>query len=294
MDESIEESNRIFYGIEKPASQEGFDAQASQWTWATEEDESPPTPVTRKRKQEQVQPTLANNASSEDNDFAELEAMLASQPNEAPPVNIRTEFVNNDLDSEQSVLASNDADNLPDSRPNEVETKEPGTETDDGDVNSSSDEENITEMKAGVNFSNQEDTVTEDGSTVDADEVSTNSSSNNSRKRSCVEAPAELVDQSTQVNKYQDASGQWLFCDRCGETPCSFANIGEAVIDRANKQYTPGAVSNEQMRKVCYKVFISMKYGRLGKGNRIQLPPCVLEEIRKQWPSETYMGHRDS
>ena len=45
-----------------------------------------------------------------------------------------------------------------------------------------------------------------------------------------------------------------------------------------------------------YKLYIYNKFGHLGRGNRIQIPVCVISKIREMWPedsNEDYMGHRD-
>ncbi len=98
------------------------------------------------------------------------------------------------------------------------------------------------------------------------------------------------------LDRYRDEGGEFKFCDHCGETPCSFALVGDKVIAIGRTQFTPGAVPNSIVRKSCYKAYIYLSYGHMGKGNRERIPNCVLAEIRKQWPDEeeSYMGHHDS
>lgn len=55
--------------------------------------------------------------------------------------------------------------------------------------------------------------------------------------------------------------------------------------------------SNSGIRKMLYRFYIEQKYGYLGKGNRIQIPQCVLAGIRAAYPEEDggrYMGFRES
>lgn len=97
--------------------------------------------------------------------------------------------------------------------------------------------------------------------------------------------------------KFQNNDGEFLFCESCGETPCAFANCGLEVIQLGHSRYEYGVTSNDIIRKACYKAFVYLKYGHLGMGRRIEIPRCILEEIRKYWPNEvgsSYMGHRES
>ena len=52
-------------------------------------------------------------------------------------------------------------------------------------------------------------------------------------------------------------------------------------------------LENKKRRKAMYRLFTYLKYGHLGKGNRIPIPICVIENIRKVFPSPdvNYMGY---
>lgn len=105
----------------------------------------------------------------------------------------------------------------------------------------------------------------------------------------------ENLTQEEWLLKFKDDNGQFKYCEVCGQTPSAFAPCGLDVFKLGRKQYKPSVVSNKLIRKACYKDFVYFKYG-LGKGNRIEIPGCVLEHIRNQWPdaSDDYMGHHDS
>ena len=51
---------------------------------------------------------------------------------------------------------------------------------------------------------------------------------------------------------------------------------------------------NNQIRKQCYKVFMTLLHGSLGRGNRRELPRCIVDAIRDEYPDEVYMGYKPS
>lgn len=53
--------------------------------------------------------------------------------------------------------------------------------------------------------------------------------------------------------------------------------------------------STRAFRKAAYRQFILARHGYLGKGNRRVCPSCVVNKIRKRYPSLTgiYMGYRE-
>ena len=46
------------------------------------------------------------------------------------------------------------------------------------------------------------------------------------------------------------------------------------------------------VRKALYHLFTYLKYGHLGRGNRIPIPSCVMEKIREEYPDQNreFMG----
>ena len=95
-------------------------------------------------------------------------------------------------------------------------------------------------------------------------------------------------------------------CIYCANTPCEWHVYGqellrntalmhyretrngkEVVVDESGNE-----VSNASMRKAMYRMFTYLKFGHLGKGNRIPIPQCVADKIREIYPAEDgkYMG----
>ena len=91
-------------------------------------------------------------------------------------------------------------------------------------------------------------------------------------------------------------SEEYEVCFHCGEKPCFWLNFKEEILSSTVKNMDDCLVSNSLLRKKAYQMFVYFKYGRLGKGNRVRIPECVLDGIRKVWPETdqaNYMGHND-
>ena len=87
-------------------------------------------------------------------------------------------------------------------------------------------------------------------------------------------------------------------CVICGGSPCEWTEFGPAVEAEIQvlhlREFRVGQevivdkdgnlVSNNVMRKTLYKKFIYIKYGHLGKGNRIPIVSCVTKKIRELFP----------
>ena len=83
-------------------------------------------------------------------------------------------------------------------------------------------------------------------------------------------------------------------CLRCGSTPCEWITYGKDIIEGGQEMYSEEEnVENNKKRKAMYRLFTYIKYGHLGKGNRIPIPICVIEKIREMFPSPdgNYMGY---
>jgi hypothetical protein len=52
-------------------------------------------------------------------------------------------------------------------------------------------------------------------------------------------------------------------------------------------------IPNNKMRKALYKTFTYLKFGHLGRGNRIPIPSCVASKIRECTQSQMVL-HRFS
>lgn len=93
-------------------------------------------------------------------------------------------------------------------------------------------------------------------------------------------------------------------CVKCGSQPCEWVEFGEEITEISNDRYNKidddtyrgpdGDIVNVNIvRKYLYKLFIYLKYGHLGKGNRIQISTCVMDKIREMFPEKDgmYLGY---
>jgi hypothetical protein len=89
-------------------------------------------------------------------------------------------------------------------------------------------------------------------------------------------------------------------CSYCGEQPCIWFTYEDVIkdtmtewcaIQTSTKHCAP---TNNLKRKEFYKSYIRMRYGYLGKGQRVEIPACVLAQVRKMYPDEKeeYMGFK--
>ena len=95
-----------------------------------------------------------------------------------------------------------------------------------------------------------------------------------------------------------------MICKHCADPLCQWELYEYSIISEVESMNSCFStlsmndldLSNRMNRKKCYRVFIAMKYGYLGNGNRKKIPKCVLNGIRMHYPdsNEDYMGHKDS
>ena len=93
-------------------------------------------------------------------------------------------------------------------------------------------------------------------------------------------------------------------CVICASTPCEWEEFGTKVVEHSRTLYrremrgekevvvfdNGAVVPNNTMRRQLYRIFTYLKYGHLGKGNRMPIPSCVTTQIRNMFPDEEYMG----
>lgn len=92
-------------------------------------------------------------------------------------------------------------------------------------------------------------------------------------------------------------------CPQCGGTPCEWDEYKDELLQCYTELLQSDASDNRsseesnfdrnsRMRKALYKSFTYIKFGQLGKGNRIPISGCVTSKIRELYPSsrEIYMG----
>ena len=95
-------------------------------------------------------------------------------------------------------------------------------------------------------------------------------------------------------------------CDKCGSMPCDWVEFAKDIQQKAyttfynnkkgkKKDKRGQNVPNEHMRKILYQHYCFLRHGVLGKGIRIPVPPCVGDESKNMYPSESgkYMGYKN-
>jgi hypothetical protein len=84
-------------------------------------------------------------------------------------------------------------------------------------------------------------------------------------------------------------------CQQCLYERCIWELNKERIIDDNNALLSAEA-SNKERRFFGYKQMTFALHGHLGKGQRRELPCCVVDGIREMWPEEDrkYTGYRDA
>jgi hypothetical protein len=87
-------------------------------------------------------------------------------------------------------------------------------------------------------------------------------------------------------------------CGVCEGTPCQWDDFGDNLLEQANEMFeqtasvgddgstvivlvnkSTGEIVNNASEYQLYSMFTYLKYGHLGRGNRICLPECVEDKI---------------
>lgn len=81
----------------------------------------------------------------------------------------------------------------------------------------------------------------------------------------------------------------------CGCDPCLWIDIREEVMLHVEHKRRSGEIRNNVLRKFGYQKAVNIIHGVLGRGNRVELPTCVVDGIRNEYPDEdnVYMGYKD-
>ena len=107
-------------------------------------------------------------------------------------------------------------------------------------------------------------------------------------------------DKSECTNQHSEESDQedmHHICQYCGDKPCFWILYESEIFEKTNMKVTRGVKKNNEFQKEAYKMYIYLKYGRLGKGTRVKIPQCAVEGIRRLWPEEdedAYMGFKEN
>ncbi len=104
-----------------------------------------------------------------------------------------------------------------------------------------------------------------------------------------------------------DSLGDEIICIQCGETTYDWLRFGAQLLSEARSTYpcvlgdrsscsARVGVMRNVVQKFIYKNYIYSKNGSLGKGIRINILECVLQNVREAYPEKdgNYMGHKNS
>ena len=83
-------------------------------------------------------------------------------------------------------------------------------------------------------------------------------------------------------------------CTKCDEQECLWMTHKSNVVAATELKRMQGDFADNVLRKFAYQESVRIIYGVMGKGNRVQLPQCVIEGVRKEYPSDNdmYMGYK--
>ena len=82
-----------------------------------------------------------------------------------------------------------------------------------------------------------------------------------------------------------------MLCCKCQHDPCHRV-VYSPEISRVALEC--GHLPANIARRTLYRMYTIASHGRLGAGNRIKIPECIIELIRELRPEQSgnYMGHR--
>ena len=94
-----------------------------------------------------------------------------------------------------------------------------------------------------------------------------------------------------------------MVCRHCNEDYCLWTRYEECIVQEVETNSSDSTLreyainlSHRMQRKRCYKIFVAMHHGYLGKGQRRKIPKCVMNGIRNRYldSDDNYMGYKSS
>ena len=79
--------------------------------------------------------------------------------------------------------------------------------------------------------------------------------------------------------------GRPSYCPYCHQTPCDWVVFGDILREYFYYHNIGSGVTNEEIRKDCYKRYLNMTLGWEGEKKKGQVPFCVHEQIRHLFPT---------
>jgi hypothetical protein len=102
------------------------------------------------------------------------------------------------------------------------------------------------------------------------------------------------IDDMKEKTLEQNKNNDKLKCAHCEKSPCEWYTFGKIIVQETS--ILINKLENNKLRKKAYGIYTKHRYGTLGKGNRIEIPKCVIDHIREEWPDKNnqYMGFKPS
>ncbi len=86
------------------------------------------------------------------------------------------------------------------------------------------------------------------------------------------------------------------FCVQCERVPCVWENNQEEMVNFDKANIDGDAPPNEHRHGLYRQMALIINNGPSGKGNRMKLPECVVNGVRKLFPDPDalYTGHLEN
>ena len=85
-------------------------------------------------------------------------------------------------------------------------------------------------------------------------------------------------------------------CHHCEDNPCLWSQYRDEILESVQTWILTldDYPNNRFIRNRCYKTFTAMYHGVLGNGVRVDIPQCVKDGIRQEFPESSggYVGFR--
>ena len=170
------------------------------------------------------------------------------------------------------------------------------------DTSSSDDNIIISRKKARLEGSQKEEEEGNEDSDEDEEKEEESNDGGDDSKDSTDDVKGKREeDDGEEYNDYED---EIPVCYECGGTPCQWTEFGSDLLENFQEMYVTSmqssqdgevhtiikdrssghVIPNNLVRKMLYRTFTLLKYGHLGKDNRVRVPPCVESKIREIAP----------
>jgi hypothetical protein len=129
-------------------------------------------------------------------------------------------------------------------------------------------------------------------------------------RRACMLTRSDSSGNDVGIDNLATTSSGTFKCSFCMDENCDWSKHGETLINQVTKEFvgrmvdecgivvdgcnSGTVIGNKQLRFVAYSLYTNLKYGYLGKRNRVPIPSCVEQGIRENFPdsNKCYIGFK--